>query len=399
MHTIQNFDAPPPGRERRSRSRRTMHVAIAALVSAVSVWLAMAFTREAPPPPAGTPGMTMTERGVALTPDAPQWKSLKVGAAVVAESHWADRVPARVQIDQTRASQVGSPLAGRVTAVHVELGQEVKAGDPLFTVSSPEIASLRADQEKASLDLATADKNLQRIRAMVAARALPAKDEIAANAVYHDAEVANRLAASKLEALKVSPREANSFTVTAPRAGVVVEKNVLPAQEVGAEAGGSLMVLADLSRVWVVADIFEEHSAEISRGTPGSVTFPALPGVEVKDAVEMVSSVVDTVKHSVPIRLLLDNSKRLYKPNMYAEVNLSIHQAAGAVEVPASALVSDGAHQYVYVQLDGKEFVRREVVAGSSHDGTVPIFKGLDRGEMVVEEGAILLDNQIALAH
>jgi RND family efflux transporter MFP subunit len=381
-----------------ARWKKATHLGIALGVSAVSIWISMAFTREAPPPPPDTPGMKVAETSISLTPDAPQWKSLKVGPAAPASSHWADKVPARVQIDQTRASQVGSPLAGRVTNVYVELGQEVKQGDPLFAVVSPDIASLRADREKAALDLATADKNLERVKAMVAAKALPAKDEITASQAYHQAEVALRLADSKLEALKVSSKEDNAFTVHAPRSGVIVEKNILPAQEINMDPASPLMVIADLSRVWVVADIFEEHSSEVSRGTAGTVTFPALPGVEVNDEVEMVSSVVDPVRHSVPIRLLLDNPKRLLKPNMYAEVKLSVHQPASAVEVPASALVSDGAHQYVYVQEKASDFTRREVVAGSAHDGIVPVFRGLATGELVVEEGAILLENQIALA-
>ena len=82
---------------------------------------------------------------------------------------------------------------------------------------------------------------------------------------------------------------------------------------------------------------------------------------------------------------------------MYARVRFSVQQAEATVEIPATAIVSDGERQYVYVQDPPGKFTRREVVAGSAHEGRMPIIRGLAPGETIVEEGAILLDNQIAI--
>ena len=111
----------------------------------------------------------------------------------------------------------------------------------------------------------------------------------------------------------------------------------------------------------------------------------------------MVSSVVDPNRHTVPIRVRLPNPERLLRPNVFARVRFGASHPAGSVEIPATALVTDGEHQYVYVQSEEGRFARREVVAGSAHDGLVPVISGLKGGEIVVEEGAILLDNQLAL--
>jgi RND family efflux transporter MFP subunit len=379
------------------RSRKVQGVLAAVVVSGISIWAASGFTREPPPPTPDAPGMQVGDDNVTLAADAPQWKVLRLGAVAAATTHWSDPVPARVKIDETRASKVGSPLAGRVTQVFVELGQPVKTGDALFTVASPDIAGLRGEREKAAVDLEVAKGTLERVKAMVTARAVAAKDEIEADQTYRQAQLSLRLAQSKLASLKVSSRAENEFTVVSPRDGVVVEKNILPAQQVSVESG--LVGVADLSQVWVVAELFEADAVGILVGTPTKLSSPSMPELALEAKVDMVSSVVDPTRHTVPVRVRIDNEKRLLKPNIFAQMRFAVEPPTGSGEVAASALVSDGAKQYVYVQTDHGRFTRREVVAGSVREGKVPILSGLKPGEVVVEEGAILLDNQIALSH
>ncbi len=372
--------------------------ALATLAGGASVWIAAGWTRvprAATPEP---PGVTVERDGITVAQGAPQWQLLKLGVVGPANTHWTDPVPARVVIDETRASKVGVPLSGRVTSVLVELGQSVKAGDPLFSVASPEIAELRGQREKASVDLEAAKAALDRVRALVATRALPAKEELAAQRDLKEADLAFKLAGSKLESLRVSSQADNEFTVIAPRAGVVVDKNVLPGQAVSPDGSGTLMVVADLSSVWVVADLFEAQATQVREGAPAEVTSPSIPDLQLDGKVEMVSSVVDPNRHTVPIRVRLPNPDRLLRPNVYARVRFGAAHKTGSVEVPASALVTDGEHQYAYVQADQGRFTRREVVAGSAHDGRVSVLSGLKAGETVVEEGAILLENQLALS-
>ncbi|HEY3664950.1 MAG TPA: hypothetical protein VGL19_03075, partial [Polyangiaceae bacterium] len=103
-------------------------------------------------------------------------------------------------------------------------------------------------------------------------------------------------------------------------------------------------------------------------------------------------------RHTVPVRVVLDNSDGRLKPNTYAKMQFQASTPAGSVEVAAGALVSDGSRQYAYVKNAAGRFVKRDVVAGAVRDQRVVVFKGIAPGETVVSKGAILLDNQIDLA-
>jgi len=382
----------------RDVSTRRWPWAVALGVSLLSVGLAARFSPAGPPPSAAPAGLTVEKDAVGIAPGAPQWRFVKLGVARDGALRWTDPVPARITIDETRASKVGAPLPGRVGRVFVELGQRVGAGAPLFSVASPEVAELRANRAKAAVDLDAARATLERVRAMVESRALPAKDELSAQQQFSQAELALKLAQAKLAALHVSSSGESEFTVTSPRAGVVVEKNVLVGQQVSPDGGGVPMVVADVSSVWTVADLFEAQANDVREGAAAEVTCPSIPEVKLEGKVEMVSAVVDPTRHTVPIRVRLANPAGLLRPNVYARVRFSVPpRSTAAVEISASAVVSDGERQHIYVQERQGRFVRRDVTTGSAREGRIQVLTGLQRGETVVEEGAILLDNQLAL--
>jgi len=383
------------------RPRWTRFAAIggALVVSGVSIIAAARYQREPPPADTPAPGMTVAKDSVTLESGAPQWKVLHLGVATPATQHWTDPLPARIEIDEAKLSRVGTPLAGRVSKVFVERGQAVAAGAPLFTVSSPNIAELRAERSKAEVDLKVAKANLERVRAVVAAHAAAEKDELAAEQEFHQAEVARELAMAKLRTNEVGGGDGNEVTVTAPRAGTIVEKNVAVAQRVSPDAADPLVVVADLSTVWVVADLFEADAQSIPAGAPARVSSPSIPDVAALDGkVELVSAVVDPAKHTIPIRVRLDNPKQALRPHVYAQVRFLTGQAAHGVEVQASAVMTDGTQSYLYVQEKNGRFVKRIVTAGPVRDGRVVVLEGLKPGETVVEEGGVLLDNQIDLS-
>ncbi len=389
----EKIDPPRKG----NRAVKAGLVGLAALIGVGGVFAAKAFTREPPPPTPEPEGIKVTGLdSVSLAPGAAQWDVIRTEGAKPAQEHWSDPVPARIRIDEALASKVGSPLAGRITKVYVELGQKVKAGDPLFSVSSPDIAGLKAEREKAMLDVEAAKTRLERTKALVETHALPAKDEIEAENDMRQTQLELRIAYAKLGALKVSASADNEFVLVAPRDGSIVEKNVFPSQGVSADSD-SLITIADLSDVWVVADLFEADAVGVKQGADARITSPSLPGVAAQAQVEMVSDVVDPERHTVPIRVRLANPDHAYRPNTYATMQFKVKEAAGTFEVPAASLVSDGDHTYLYVQTKSGEFKRRSVVAGPAREGMLSILQGLAADEVVVTQGAILLDNQIQL--
>lgn len=364
----------------------------ALVVGVLAILVARHYHRPLPPSDPPAPGMTVGSDSVTLASDAPMWSVVQVAPATPDKPHWTDPVPAQIVFDEAHTSRLGSPLAGRVTAVMVERGQSVKNGAPLFEVSSPNLAELRADLDKALVERNTAQINFDRVKNLVDAGSLPAKELTSAQQETSEAELAVRLAQQKLASLKVAGAGEASFTVSAPRDGVVVEKSVAVGQEVDA-SGGSLIAIADLSDVWVVADLFENDVGTLAHGDAAKV----IVGASTMDGtVDQVSAVVDPQRHTVPVRVKLANPQGLMRPNAYAQVRFYDGGAAAAA-IPASAVLFDGAHSYLYVQDAKGALARRVVEVGTPSGGVVPVQSGLKVGEKVVVHGAILLDNQIQL--
>lgn len=376
--------------------KRLTPLAVAIGISALATFAAVSFHRKPPPEATAAAGIKVHDAGITIENGAPQWKVLKLGHATAPTERWSDPFPARFKVDEAFAAKVGSPLSGRITNVFIELGQPVKAGQPLFAVASPDVAELRATQQKAAVDLDVARAAYERVKAMVEARALPAKDEIESDQQLRQAELSLKLAQTKLRSLKVSSAGDNEFKVLAPRDGAIIEKAVLPSQHV--DTSDTLVSIADLDAVWVVADLFEADAVGLAAGMQARVTSPSLPGFQAEAGVERVSSVVDPERHTVGVRVKLSNADGRIRPNTFAEVRFLTSAAPGTTEVAASALISDGPKQYVYVQDTPGHFQRRDVVAGAVRDGRTSIVSGLTAGETVVEQGAVLLDNQIDLS-
>jgi len=396
----QGAGLPPPSDPAfRFRPTTRVGVVLAVLVSAATVWASSRFVRKALPPAQTQTGLTVEHGAVAIASGAPQWQVLALETAKPIASTWTDAVPAFVKVDETKAARIGVPLSGRVTQVFAELGQKVEKGAPLFAVASADLAALHVEQSKAKVDVESAKNVLDRTRAIVEARALPEKEAVSAAQQLRQAELSFGVASSKLASLDITSKSENEFIVHAPRAGLVVEKNVLPGQELTPGAEAALMLVADLSTVWVVADLFESDSDGVVPGVPARVTITSLPGVVIDGKVDMVSAVVDAERHTVPVRVRLDNADGRLKPNTYAKMQFHAATPAGSVEVAAGALVSDGSRQYAYVKdASSGRFVRRDVIAGAVREQRVVVFKGIAPGETVVSKGAILLDNQIDLA-
>jgi RND family efflux transporter MFP subunit len=370
--------------------------ALAAAGCLLILGLALMVRPVSPPADARSADMTAGKDSIAVRAGAPQWKFLKLTEVGQVGTHWTDSVPGRISIDESRSSRVGVPVDGRITRVLVELGDTVREGQPLLALASPAVDELRAAREQAQVELDAARTALARVEATVASRALPAKEAESARQRVRTAEVALQLADAKLGSVRASATD-RELVITAPRSGVVVDKAVVVNQQVSSDSP-SLLVVADLSAVWVVADVFESQAIDIRPGGAAEVTSPSLPGVTLTGTVLMVPSVGDPERHTLPVRVRLANADHRLRPNVYARVRFSVQHPGASLEIPTTAIVSDGEKQYVYVQDVPAHFVRREVIVGSAHEGRIPVIRGLDAGETIVEEGAILLDNQIDIS-
>ena len=378
---------------RRRRGSRVAILCVGFLIGGSAIVLAQQYEHPAPRPAIAAAGMSVGSASVTLADGAPQWSAIEIAPAARGELRWSDPMSARIVFDETRASRVGAPLAGRVTSVAVERGAHVRTGDPLFTMVSPGLAELRSERDKAQVELGSARITLERTQALVDGDALPGKELVTAKQQVAEAELALRVADQKLATLHVTSAGESSFTVTAPRDGVVVEKSLAVGQELDPSTP-SLLAIADLDVVWVVADLFEADLGGVVAGTKAAVRVGDGLG-EIAGVVDQVSAMVDPDRHTIPVRVKLANPAGLLRPNAHVQLRF-LDPSPPPAELPTSAVLSDGETSYVYVR-EGNALRRHPVTVGAAHAGLVAVLGGLSPGQLVVTRGAILLDNQIQL--
>ncbi|ATB36390.1 hypothetical protein CYFUS_001804 [Cystobacter fuscus] len=383
-----------------SRSpRRPFWLAAAGLGvgAAVSVGLVLGRPSNAEAEPTPVSGPVVKGESVQLPPEGPQWQYIELAVAAEASALAPLPAPGRVELDERRTASMGAPLAGRVDQVRVRIGDRVKAGDRLFSVRSAAYADLDREQKSAETEVADKQRVADRLRELVNLQAAPEKELLAAEAELRQARLALEAARAKRASLSVSAEGDNLFWVTAPRAGTVVELDVVSNQEVTPERDKPLARISDLSEVLVIADMQESDASDLREGQPAIVRTQS-GGVERRGMVERVSEVVDPRRRTVEVRVRVVNEDRVLRPNAFMEVTPEAPADVRRVRVPASAVVTDGARSVVFVAREAGRLERVAVMTGRRRDGEVELRAGLETGSRYVARGALLLENTIELA-
>ncbi len=336
-------------------------------------------------------------RGVNLAPDAPQWKYVELKVAAEGQPLVPLPAPGRVDFDEKRTSNVGSPLAGRIEAVQVRLGDTVKQGDRLFSVRSGAWADLDREAETARSQVSLKKRVVERSQELYALKAVAEKDMISAEAELKEAELALKAAEAKKQSLQVAPGGDNLFYVRAPRSGTVVEHDLYSSQEVTPDREKALLRISDLDEVLVLADVPENDVGDLSVNEPVTIR-TQVGGVERKGTVDHISEVVDARRRTVEVRVRAKNTDRALRPNAFIEVIPNPVDGAKRVRIPDSAVVSEGTKSVVFVAKGPGRLEPVTVVTGRRRDGEVEIRSGLEVGTRFVAKGALLLLNQVDLA-
>jgi Cu(I)/Ag(I) efflux system membrane fusion protein len=293
-----------------------------------------------------------------------------------------------VRTDETRESHVHVKWEGWIQEFFVSyVGQQVARGDPLFSVYSPELVT---GQQELLVALARA----------VAARgsARPGERE-SAQALLDTARTKLRLFDVPPEAIAQIEQEGRvlrALTVRAPRSGTVIEKIALPGMYV--EPQMDLYTIADLSRVWVLADLYEYEAPFVRAGQPARFTpvgAEAAPA-DLQATVAFVAPTVGAETRTVKIRLELPNEDGRLRPGAYGTVRLEI-PLEPALVVPADAVLDTGTRQLVFVGAGEGRFEPRAVRLGARAGGRVQVLEGLAEGERVVTRAQFLLDSESRL--
>lgn len=383
--------------EGQARSSPKLLVIGGALAVVVAGALAFALRGGEKPHAEARPAIEVAGDSVVLEPNAPQWHYVELATAQEAAALVPLPAPGRVDFDEKRSASVGTPLPGRVERVLVRVGDRVKEGDRLFSVRSGALADLEREVASAQEAVAVKRRMADRTRELVAIKAAPEKDQLAADAELKDAELTLKAAMAKRASLKVNSEGENLFWVVAPRAGTVVDMDVFASQEVTPDRDKPLLHLSDLSEVLVLADIQENDAYDVKVGSAATIHTQAGNLVR-SGVVEHISEVVDPKRRTVEVRVRAKNPDGMLRPNAYVEVTIDSDPNTRRVRVPAEAVVTEGSHSMVFVERGPNHLTRVPVTLGRQRDGEVELRGGLDPGSRFVSRGAILLLNQIDLA-
>jgi len=399
------------------------------LAAVLAVTLAACQRHDAPPPPAtaqsaaptaaapasgATPGAhdpgVPQNRSVSVTlaADAPQRAFLRIEAVQAVPAALTGALNARVAFDESRTARISPAIAGRVVRIDADLGATVRAGQPLALIDAPDLGSARADVAKARSD--ETRKRLDRERAerlfeagVIARRDLEAAvadhEQAAAEARRANLRAANLGAGTADSGAAKGARPADlggeSYALRSPVAGVVVARHVNPGMEVRPDLPDPLFTVADLSRLWIVADLPERDIAQARVGGKAMAEVEAWPGQRFEARIERIAPVLDPATRRVQVIASVANADGRLRPEMFARLSLVADDGRSAIRLPATAVVTDGLYSHVFVE-DGNRLTRRKVDVALRDGDQVWIASGLNAGERVVVEGALLVESELA---
>lgn len=311
------------------------------------------------------------------------------------------RLPARVEVDGQRMARIGATVTGRVTAIEAALGRNVRRGDTLATLHSTELSAAQLAFIKAASQQDLQRRSVERAKQLFAADVIGAAELQKRESELAQAEAETRAAADQLKVLGMNEaaiarlardRAIHSLTsVSATLDGTVIERNVSQGQVV--QPADVLFVVADLSHVWLVAEVPEQQAGQVRKGEAAQADIPALAGKKIEGRLIYVADTVDPETRTVTVRMDVANDDRTIKPEMLASM-LIRGKTQRRLAVPATAVVREENRDHVFVQLDASRFQLRRVSLGQESDGFVPVLEGLKADEKVVTEGAFHLNNE-----
>jgi len=291
------------------------------------------------------------------------------------------RAVGRVEVDERRVFAVAPKFEGWVERLFVNAtGQPVAKGQPLFEVYSPELVS-------AQREYAIAAQGIEAVR--------EASPDVQASMRRLSESTLARLrnwdiSEDQLRELARSGDARRTLVFRSPAAGIVLEKKAL--QGMRFMPGETLYEVADLSRVWVLADLFEQDIGLVRTGARARVTISAYPDRAFEGSITYVYPTLKAETRTIPVRLELANPQHLLKPAMFAQVELRVPGPAAVVTVPSSAVIDSGVRRIVLVDLGEGRFEPREVRTGARSEDRIEITAGVKEGEPVVVAANFLID-------
>lgn len=342
---------------------------------------------------------------VTLPADSPQLKQIRVETVADADVPTDEVVAAgKIQTNPNRVSHVAMPVSGRVVSVMVRLGDSVQQGQPLFSIESPDAdaalsGSLQAEAAltQARAGLLKAEADLDRTRDLFQHDAVAKKEllnaensQAQAKAAVEQAQAARTQALRRLEILGLKPGEfGQKVVVKAATSGKILNLTLVPG-EYRNDTNAEVITIADLSTVWVSADVPESSLRFIQVGEGIQVELTAYPGETIRARVMRIADVVDPDTRTIKVQAEINNGSGKLRPEMFGRIR-HIEGTERRPVIPPGALIQGDGTSVVYMELSPGVFKRTPVTVGNRSGNGIPILSGLKAGDRVVTDGAMLL--------
>jgi len=328
-------------------------------------------------------------------------QQIKLHKAGNIEMRGTMRIPGTIQVDEQRMARIGASVTGRIKDIDATLGQNVKNGQVLATLNSTELAQNQLVYIKAAQQISLQTKAVERAKLLQEADVIGSAELQRREAELQAAQAELNAARDQLIVLGMgesaidklsSTGQIRSFSNVVSRInGTVISRKVNLGQVV--QPAEELFIIADLSHVWVVAEVPEQQIDLIQVGEEVLVEIPALANKQYKAKLIYEGDVVNPQTRTVTVRSDLENANREIKPDMLVSMLIK-SSPQPKLAVPLQSIVRENDTTYVYVQLTANKFRLREVELGAEYDGMVTINNGVSEGEMVVADGAFHVNNE-----
>ncbi len=324
----------------------------------------------------------------AVTIAADRQQLMGVRTAVVERQHLTRDIHTSGQFvtDESRLAHVHVKVSGYIEKVFADFpGQSVRKGQPLFTVYSPDLVATqqeyliakRGERSMVSSDFPSVSQGAQSLLASARER-LKLWD----------------ISDAQIEKLDRSGEVSRTMTIYSPVSGVIQDRKAFPNTAVNPDT--DLYTVADLSRLWVNADIYEYEAPYVRVGQPAEVRLSYFPGKVWQGRINFIYPQMDAQTRTLKVRIDLPNPGLQLKPQMFADVTVKVDYGDNVV-VPEEAVLDSGREQTVFVSVGEGRFVPRKVTAGAHVEGKVVILSGLKAGDTIVTSGNFLVDSESQL--
>lgn len=324
---------------------------------------------------------------ISLSPEQRVTGNVKT-VRVALDTHTGELVTTgRVTFDERRLAQVTAYTAGRIERLFANFtGDTVRRGEAVATIYSPD---LFATQQEYLLSLA----NRERMRKAGFPSAHSASNDLVESTRRR--LMLSGMTTGQIATLEKTQKPIFATTIIAPVSGVVTKKLAVEQQYVA--QGQPLLEVADLSQVWVEADVYEQQLPDVAVGQRVEITSPAMAGRTLHGRVAFILPVLEGATRTARVRVDLPNPGLALKPDMFVNVRVIGAPAPPHIMVPASAVIDRGQKQFVWVETQPGTYEPREVRTAQRHGESIVIVSGIHAGDTVVIEGGFLLDSEAQL--